>query len=93
MNKPKIYELWFSDYDGNSSWQFTHPNNKLQAEFKQDCQDVVKEFAADFVNSQDSWVGAYDLLKVIADNLNSRATFHLTKRLKIYHLEWVALAY
>ncbi len=77
MSKPKIYELWYGDYDGNSSWQFTHPNNKLRAEFKQDCQDVLREFTPDFIIKSDCFIGTRDLLNMIADNLKSRGYIKL----------------
>lgn len=72
MSKPKIYELWHGDYDGNSSWQFTHPNNKLKTEFEQDCQDVLREFSPTYIKNFKSWIGTLGLLRVIADNLKTR---------------------
>lgn len=71
MKKPKIYELWFGDYDGNGSWQFTHPNNKLKMEFEQDCEDTLRNFAPAFISNEDSWIGANDLLTCVANNLPS----------------------
>ena len=72
MKKPKIYELWFSDYDGDSSWQFTHPNNKLRMEFEQDCVDVLKEFASEYIKTYDSWIGTLELVGIIAKNLYTK---------------------
>jgi len=69
MAKPKIYELWYNDYDGGSSYQFTHPKNKFKAEFQQDCQDTLRQFADAYINEHDSWIGTSDLVELISKNL------------------------
>jgi hypothetical protein len=78
MKKPKLYSLWFSDYESSSSWDFTHPNRKSVTTFKKDCQLVLRAFLDEYVNGYESFIGAYELITLIADNLHTRGYIPLT---------------
>ena len=69
MKKQKIYDLVYYGVENNTSLEFTHPNNKFQMEFEQDCQDTLREFGEDYINNCESWVGTGDLVYLIAEKL------------------------
>lgn len=72
MSKPKMYELWFSDYDGNSSWQFTHGEDKSKEDFEKDCKEVLQEFGEASIKKIRCWVGSLDILRIVAEKLPTR---------------------
>ena len=75
--KPKIYNLYYSWYEEYSRNEFTHPQNKLLAEFQEDCQDLLLKYAPDFIKNggeyndrkYQGWIGASDFINLIASKL------------------------
>jgi hypothetical protein len=77
MAKEKIYELSYGWYEENITYSFTHANNKLQAEFEQDCYDIIHKYIDEHIEKggavQDrdfkSWIGHDTIIQMAAEKL------------------------
>jgi len=87
MKKPKIYTINVSDYDISDVYQFINSEVKTKSEFEKDCIDTLRENAEEFMQNHKSFIGTFDLIKLIADKLPLKGYIRLEEAFEVINID------